>query len=196
MRRSILFALILLILGLPALAQTAPNASLLSIRPLDRDNVTISGVAGAVPARAYVAVRNLFTGETLTVRAATDGSFAVNLRGTEYMPYQINPSPVEIPDELINSTTSLAGGTGVILQPYLPTQIGSGVSFAAGGKLAYGAAVWLGEGDVERVKLNAGETLNLTLEVRLSRGWVSAVYGRRFRQWLVITTHAQWLSAG
>jgi hypothetical protein len=92
-----------------------PIASLISVSsPNARGNVTVSGAGGAVFPNAQVAVRNLFTGQTVYVNAGITGSFNAELFATGVTPFWISAAN-NIPPELRNETGSLPGGPGTII---------------------------------------------------------------------------------
>lgn len=125
MRQVIWFVLLLALLAIhpPAGAQTItrgqqgvpPIASLISVsQPDARGIVTVSGQAGAVFPNAQVAVRNLYTGETVYTTAGITGSFNVTLYGPSTTPFWISAAP-NIPPALRNVPGSLPGGPGTII---------------------------------------------------------------------------------
>jgi hypothetical protein len=97
-----LAALIGVLLSTPLHAQNTqsragepPIAALISVSsPNARGNVTVSGAAGAVFPNAQVAVRNLFTGQTVYVNAGITGSFNAELFATGITPFWIVTKPV------------------------------------------------------------------------------------------------------
>ena len=127
MRR--LFLIILLFIGVVgAQAQTPtprpgdpPVLSRITISPPSTNGmVTITGSNGAVFPNAYVAVRNLYTGEAVYVRAGTSGGFTAQLFGPGNTPFWISPSDERIDQNAQSLPGSLPGGPGVILYGLFP----------------------------------------------------------------------------
>ncbi len=93
----------------------APIASRIQISAPNEDGiVTITGEAGAVYPNADVAIRNLYTDETVIGRAAFDGSFTFQLLGQDETPYWISPSP-SIPFAIRDQTDFIPGGPATIV---------------------------------------------------------------------------------
>ncbi|MEO6760357.1 MAG: hypothetical protein ABIO24_12945, partial [Saprospiraceae bacterium] len=92
-----------------------PIAALISVSQPDADgNVTISGAAGAVFPAAQLAIRNLYTGDTVYTLAGITGTFTAILYGPNHTPFWISPAP-NIPIELRDKPGSLPGGPGTIV---------------------------------------------------------------------------------
>lgn len=75
--------------------------------------VTISGAADSVFPAAQVAVRNLYTGQTVYVQAGVTGAFTATIYGPGNTPFWISPSP-SISNNLRDRPGSLPGGPGTI----------------------------------------------------------------------------------
>ena len=124
------FALLLIgVGGQPVGAQGAttatfgdpPIASLISVSAPDADGiVTVEGAAGAVFPVATVAVRNLYTEETVYVTASVTGGFRARLYGPGNTPFLISPAQT-IPAELRGAVGSLPGGPATIVRGSFPT---------------------------------------------------------------------------
>jgi hypothetical protein len=157
---------------LPVVAQTptpgsAPIAARITLTPQTADVVLMNGAVGAVFPRAQVLIRNLHTGETNSTRADAEGAFNIELRGSDLTPYQIH-AVENVPNPPLTATDDLPG-SGMIYQNYAAPQFGNTrTTFAAGGQLAYGAASWLAEGSIEKLRYAPGETLTLQLNVRMN----------------------------
>ncbi|MBN8593366.1 MAG: hypothetical protein J0M33_16535 [Anaerolineae bacterium] len=178
-RLAVLLGLVALVLTLP-LAQAQdlrvqpgdpPVVSLIVISEPDADGlVTITGAAGAVFPAAQVAVRNLYTGDTVYSQATTTGSFTLRIYGPGNTPFWISPAP-NIPDSLRNRPGSLPGGPGTIIYGSIPRNGGdSGVlvtQLAIDGLLAdwsiYNGSALNAEGGSVRAILNQ-ESLYVALE--------------------------------
>ncbi|MCU0511354.1 MAG: hypothetical protein MUE40_02175 [Anaerolineae bacterium] len=166
--------LVLLLMGIPALAQSplvpgaAPDAARITLAAgATPEDVIVTGADGAVFPRALVFIRNLLTGETVRVTASPAGAFSATLRGTPFGPYLISPAATA-PDNVPAAPGDLPGGPAVLIHRDLPPTPGSArVPFSTGGTLARGAAIWLAEGDIAATRYAPGDTLQLTLEVRL-----------------------------
>ena len=93
----------------------APVASRIQVSEPNADGiVTITGEAGAVYPNADVAIRNLYTDDTVIGRAAFDGSFAFQLTGQDETPYWVSPSP-SIPFAIRDQTDFIPGGPATIV---------------------------------------------------------------------------------
>ncbi len=92
-----------------------PIAALISVSQPDADgNVTISGAAGSVFPAAQLAIRNLYTGDTVYTLAGITGTFSAIVYGPNHTPFWISPAP-NIPVELRDKPGSLPGGPGTIV---------------------------------------------------------------------------------
>lgn len=117
----LIFTLALLTVNSGSLAQSAaeegdpPITALISISAADENGmVTISGAAGAVFPAASVTIRNLYTGDRVTVNAGITGSFSAQIYGPFNTPFWISPAS-SIPNELRDPSGSLPGGPGTII---------------------------------------------------------------------------------
>ncbi len=162
------FLVILLFGGLfhaqeiPALtADDPPFAPLISFVQETETTVTVSGEAGAVFPAAQVAVRNVYTGETVYASAAANGSFQATLNGTDAMPYQVNSARAYPLAERENYDT--IPGAGVIVYPDMLAED----HFSIGGEVSYGASYWLADGEINALNFDPGDDFSLTLDVRL-----------------------------
>lgn len=102
--------------GEPRLQQgDPPIASLIVVSAPDADGlVTITGAAGSVFPAAQVAVRNLYTGDTVYAQAGLNGSFSAVLYGPGNTPFWVSPAN-NIPQNLRDLPGSLPGGPGTII---------------------------------------------------------------------------------
>jgi hypothetical protein len=92
-----------------------PIASLITVSEPDANGlVTITGGVNSVFPTAQVAVRNLYTQETVYTQAGVTGSFSATLYGPGNTPFWISPAPT-IPNEQRNRPGSLPGGPGTIV---------------------------------------------------------------------------------
>lgn len=92
-----------------------PIAALISIsRPNAQGVVTINGSVGAVFPSAQVAIRNLYTEQTIYTTAGITGSFQAALYGPGNTPFWISAS-TNIPPNLRDRPGSLPGGPGTIV---------------------------------------------------------------------------------
>ena len=105
-----------------------PTAALISVSQPDADGiVTISGAAGSVFPAAQLAIRNLYTGDTVYTLAGITGTFTASLFGPGNTPFWISPAQ-NIPVELRDKPGSLPGGPGTIVYGVFPqstTQTGA-----------------------------------------------------------------------
>lgn len=91
-----------------------PVEGRISISAPDEDGiVTISGAADSVFPAAQVAVRNLYTGQTVYVQAGVTGTFSAAIYGPGNTPFWISPSN-SIPNSFRDRPGSLPGGPGTI----------------------------------------------------------------------------------
>lgn len=102
-----------------------PVASLISVSAPDSQGlVTVAGAAGAVFPGAQVAVRNLYTNDTVYVQAGLNGSFTASLFGPGNTAFWVSPAS-SIPNNQRNQPGSLPGGPGTIVYgpfPQTPAQ--------------------------------------------------------------------------
>ncbi len=127
MRR--LFIIVLGCLLVPPIVQAQPRvleagdppvASLVTISPPDENNqVTITGAAGAVFPAAQVAVRNLYTGDTVYAPAGITGQFSATLTGQGNTPFWVSPASA-LPPDVRTPAGSVPGGPGTILYAPFP----------------------------------------------------------------------------
>ncbi len=105
-------------------AQLAPGdppvASLISVSAPDTQGlVTVAGAAGAVFPGAQVAVRNLYTNDTVYVQAGLNGGFTASLYGPGNTAFWVSPAG-SIPNSQRNQPGSLPGGPGTIVYGPFP----------------------------------------------------------------------------
>lgn len=101
-------------LGLP------PIASLISISPPDENGlVTISGVTGAVFPGAQLAIRNLYTEQTVYTQGGITGTFSTQIAGQGNTPFWISQAS-NISQQVRNRPGSLPGGPGTIIYAPFP----------------------------------------------------------------------------
>ena len=157
-----------------------PNAALITISPPDEQGiVTISGASNAVFPLAQLAIRNLFTEQTVYVNANITGSFSTTIYGPGRTPFWISPS-VSIPDNLRNRPVALPGGAGIIVYGNASESISTNGTnqfpssnltdsvisrFYVAGALAQGASIWSANGRINNNKLNAGDDFILELDM-------------------------------
>lgn len=92
-----------------------PLVTLITISPPDeRGVVTVSGGPGAVSPNARVAVRNLYTEQTVYVQAGITGTFRAELYGPGNTPFLISPVSGVLPTNLQNVPGALPGGPATI----------------------------------------------------------------------------------
>jgi hypothetical protein len=97
-----------------------PVATLISISVPDTDGVVIiSGAPGAVFPGAQLAIRNLYTEDTVYAQAGVTGSFSAQIYGPGNTPFWISPAS-NIPNTLRNKPGSLPGGPGTIIFGQFP----------------------------------------------------------------------------
>lgn len=97
-----------------------PLASLITISEPDENGlVVIRGAPGAVFPGAVVAIRNLYTGQTVYPRAELTGAFLGEIYGPGNTPFWISPAS-RIESFERNVPGALPGGPGIILYGPLP----------------------------------------------------------------------------
>ena len=97
-----------------------PVASLITISPPNTANqVTVTGAAGAVFPAAQVAIRNLYTGETVYVPAGITGQFSATIGGQGNTPFWISPAQA-LPVDVRTEAGSVPGGPGTIIYASFP----------------------------------------------------------------------------
>jgi hypothetical protein len=98
-----------------------PIAALISLSPPDEDGiVTISGAPGAVFPNARLAIRNLYTEQTVYIQTGVTGSFSAQLFGPGSTPFWISPTRGNVPRENQGIPGSLPGGPGIIVYGAFP----------------------------------------------------------------------------
>lgn len=98
-----------------------PIARLISVEPPnDEGVVTIVGQAGAVFNNARVAIRNLYTQETVFTQASPTGGFSARIYGPGNTPFWISPSVGNISQQQRDFLGSMPGGPGTILYGEFP----------------------------------------------------------------------------
>ncbi len=129
----LVLALVTAVIGVPLAGQLAaqddvpraafgdpPIAELITLSEPDEEGlVTIRGAEGAVFPAAVVAVRNMYTGQTVYDNATVNGAFDVQIYGPGNTPFWISPA-ARIDAAERNVPGSLPGGPGVILAGPLP----------------------------------------------------------------------------
>lgn len=104
-----------------------PVAALISVSAPDPDGlVTVSGAPGAVFPASQVAIRNLYTEDTVYVQAGVTGTFTATLYGPGNTPFWISAAQ-RIPNELRDRPGSLPGGPGTIIYGPFPETASSSV---------------------------------------------------------------------
>lgn len=147
-------------------SQSPIDVSAISITPAGEfGQVTITAANQAVPARAQLAVRNVYTNDIAYTNALSDGSFSVTIRGTPAMPYQIfAASSISDADRRNNI---LPDAPFVIVHRPAQAQFGQPYPFEVGGLLSYGGSVWFGLGRIGALALNTGNNVNMALDAIL-----------------------------
>ncbi|MEP7290891.1 MAG: hypothetical protein ABI835_03860 [Chloroflexota bacterium] len=87
----------------------------ISVSPPEDGRVTVEGSAGAVFPNAYVTVRNMFTGATVTAHAGITGNFSTRIAASGSTPFWISPSEEPPTAAQLAAPGSLPGGPGVIV---------------------------------------------------------------------------------
>jgi hypothetical protein len=132
MRRVCLFLCCLIALTfnahLPTTAQDErldpgdpPIAARITVEPPDANGIVrVVGAQGSVYSNATVAIRNLYTGETVYAQAGGFGSFAASIFGPGATPFLISPSLGGVPDARRAQPGSLPGGPATIVYGSAP----------------------------------------------------------------------------
>ncbi len=98
----------------PAVGDPPVAANIAVSAPNEAGIVTISGTPNAVFPSAQLAIRNLYTEQTVYVQAGLTGTFETRLFGPGNTPFLISPA-VEIPARLRDLPGSLPGGPATIV---------------------------------------------------------------------------------
>ncbi|MCC6613851.1 MAG: hypothetical protein IT320_10265 [Anaerolineae bacterium] len=145
-----------------------PRASLISVsEPNENGIVTITGEANAVFPTAQLAIRNLYTGETIYTQAGIMGGFTARLYGPGNTPFMISPAE-SIPAALRDRPGSLPGGPAVVVYGRYPTRTENGVQFTIAGTLSAGAELWTADGRVNQLTFEAGDPNPLRIELNVT----------------------------
>ncbi|MBE0690245.1 MAG: hypothetical protein IH587_09020, partial [Anaerolineae bacterium] len=154
--------------GLRPQRSDPPRASLIIVSEPDENGVvTISGEANAVFPTAQLAIRNLYTGETIYTQAGIMGAFSARMFGPGNTPFQISPAE-NIPAALRDRPGSLPGGPGVIVYGRYPTRTENGVRFTSAGSLGQGADRWTAEGRANQLAFETGDPNPLRIELNVT----------------------------
>lgn len=140
-----------------------PIAALINVSATENDFVVVNGAVGSVFPAAQVAVRNMYSGDTVYTLAGITGSFTATIFGTEDTPYWISVAP-NIPQEIRDQKGSLPGGPGTIIYGLSD---GDATSFVLTGTVGRGAGRWTANGRISALTANPGDVINLRLDVRL-----------------------------
>lgn len=129
--RRFLAALFILLIGISGVAAQngtqsqlglPPIASLITVSAPDQNGlVTISGVTGAVFPGAQIAIRNLYTEQTVYTQGGITGTFSTQIAGQSNTPFWISQAS-NIPQQARNRPGSLPGGPGTIVYAPFPTR--------------------------------------------------------------------------
>ena len=92
-----------------------PILERITVTPPVEGSVTVIGDTGAVFSNAVLAIRNLYTGDTVYTRAGGSGSFDAEIAASANTPFWISPSAAEIPLSRQEQPGILPGGPGVII---------------------------------------------------------------------------------
>ncbi|MDX2140851.1 MAG: hypothetical protein SF123_22395 [Chloroflexota bacterium] len=179
MRRLIILLPVLCILAVTSLALAqetsrpqpgdAPRADRISISVDAAGFATITGADNAVFATAQLAIRNLYTQETVYTQSTIRGSFSATLFGPGNTPFMISPVQGVIPDSQRNVPGALPGGPAVIVTGGAPLPDGDGAQFTISGALGNGDERWTANGTLNQLVYEP-ETLtplSLTLDVAM-----------------------------
>lgn len=181
MRGAVLVSAAALIMGSavlpipqPALAQgrligDAPDARLITVSaPDDAGLVTLTGEAGAVFPNAFIAIRNLYTQETMVTQASARGTFSARLFGEGNTPFLISPANAVLSHEDVAMAGSLPGGPATLITGAWPEQPSSGAAhFTAAGTVGGGSTFWSAEGRASSLRLQPGDPWTVELEIDL-----------------------------
>lgn len=148
-----------------------PRASLITVSEAnDAGVVTIAGAQNSIFPAAQLAIRNLYTHETVYTQAGITGSFSTQLYGPGSTPFLISPAP-SIPQNLRDRPGSLPGGPAVIVYGSQPATRRDGVDFTVDGLLGGGPDLWTARGNVNRVVIERDDpnpiVLRLAVEMPL-----------------------------
>ncbi len=173
----LLLAALIFVSAIPAAAQGTPTAAQFGDPPIagliavsmpdESGEVTITGANGAVFPGAVVAVRNLYTGETVYVNANVNGAFTARLYGPGNTPFWISPAR-QIPPAEQRRSGSLPGGPGTILYGPFPEQQRDRIPFTLSGTAGGGSGAWQAEGSINALTFEPGDTLDLELRVTMN----------------------------
>ncbi|MBE2183525.1 MAG: hypothetical protein IAE89_08885, partial [Anaerolineae bacterium] len=120
--------------------------------------ITITGDSNAVFPGAYIAIRNLYTGETTFTQAGLTGSFRALLTGVQGNPFSISPSQTALNPE--GYAGSLPGGPATIVSAPRSENL---TEFSAAGLLD--DALWAVEGGFGATGIAAGGRWSARLRV-------------------------------
>ncbi len=138
-----------------------PNIAQIAVSAPDASGqITITGDSNAVFPGAYIAIRNLYTGETAFTQAGLTGSFRALLAGVQGNPFSISPSQVALnPDGYAGS---LPGGPATIVSAPHAENL---AEFSAAGLLD--DALWTVEGGFGDTEIATGGRWSARLRVTI-----------------------------
>jgi hypothetical protein len=178
-RRQIILLPILCILAVTSLvlAQETPRpqpgdpprADLIRIAVDEAGFATITGADNAVFATSQLAIRNLYTQQTVYTQSSIRGSFSATLFGPGNTPFMISPVQGVIADAERNLPGALPGGPAIIVTGGKPLPDGDGAQFTISGALGNGDERWTATGSINQL-VYAAETptpFSLTLDVAM-----------------------------
>jgi hypothetical protein len=147
-----------------------PRADLINVTIDEAGFATISGADNAVFATAQLAIRNLYTQETVYTQSSIRGSFSATLFGPGNTPFLISPVQGVIPDDERNVPGALPGGPAVIVTGGEPLPDGDGAQFTVSGALGNGEERWTANGTLNQLvyEPETPTPLSLTLDVAMA----------------------------
>lgn len=167
------FVLPLLGAGNPAFAPDAPPIlSRISLSDPDaRNEVTISGAAGATIGGGYIAAINVDTGHVTTASVAEDGSFSARLIAPPGTNIEIKADPQrKILPRLahrLNEEASFGALPGTLLRVPEPPSSGTTIRFAGAGVTASMRPWFTVDGTINKHSFTTGEELVVEVTVTL-----------------------------
>lgn len=139
-----------------------PNIAQITVsEPAENGLITITGDTNAVFPGAYVAIRNLYTGETEFTQAGLTGTFRALLTGVSGNPFSISPSQTALsPDGYAGS---LPGGPATIVTAPRSENLNQ---FAAAGALG-DDNIWTAAGAFGSTQIESGGTWSVRMRISI-----------------------------
>lgn len=155
-----------------------PNAAQITLSAPDEAGIVrINGGENSVFPNAYVAARDLYTGETVSTQSNFNGTFELDIRGVAGNPYLLVPAETAFLRELVPSDL-LLGGVGTLLYAPFDDNL-SQIAFAGryGNARNADAPIWTAQAEVGSLNVEPGDSWDAAFTFILQADDVAEVGG-------------------